>query len=193
MVHRRLAEKWGCRCVGIELNPQRATAARERVRNLGLAHLITITEGDAGTVPVSGDVAVVYLYPDVLARLKPRLEHFRAVASYLHQPPMAASEEWGYVDLSAAGSGGSVAARGCLAGNGLRSAALHVGQLCHVQFNSAATWIQVAAHENDSCCFGICSTAAFRQCRIIVLSSYSVLGLLLIRSSWLFLRRQLGR
>jgi hypothetical protein len=81
------AERWGCKCVGIEIDPQRASAARERVRNLGLDNLITILEGDAGTVPVSGDVAVAYLYPSVLARLKPRLESFKAFASYLHQPP----------------------------------------------------------------------------------------------------------
>ncbi len=81
------AERWGCKCIGIEIDSGRANAARERVRNLGLDHLITIVEGDAATVPVSGDVAVVYLYPDVLARLKPRLEGFKAFASYLHQPP----------------------------------------------------------------------------------------------------------
>jgi hypothetical protein len=81
------AERWQCKCVGVELDPSRANAARERVRNLGLDHLITITEGDAATVPVSGDVAVAYLYPDVLARLTPRLQGSRAFASYLHQPP----------------------------------------------------------------------------------------------------------
>jgi len=81
------AERWGCKCVGIEIDPSRAAAARERVRNLGLSHLITIVEGDAAVVPVSGDVAVAYLYSDVLARLKPRLEGYRAVASYLHQFP----------------------------------------------------------------------------------------------------------
>jgi hypothetical protein len=80
------AERWGCKCVGIEIDSRRASAARERVRNLGLGHLITIVEGDAGEVPVSGDVAVVYLYPSLLATLKPRLERFRAFASYLHQP-----------------------------------------------------------------------------------------------------------
>jgi hypothetical protein len=81
------AEKWGCKCVGIELDSKRAEAARERVKNLGLDRLITIVEGDAGEVPVSGDVAVAYLYPSLLARLKPRLESFKAFASYLHQPP----------------------------------------------------------------------------------------------------------
>ncbi len=81
------AERWGCKCIGIEIDSDRANAARERVRNLGLDNLITILEGDAGEVPVTGDVAVVYLYSSLLARLKPRLESFKVVASYLHQPP----------------------------------------------------------------------------------------------------------
>lgn len=81
------AEKWACHVTGIELDPARAAAARERVKNLGLDHLITIVEGDALTADVRGDVAVVYLYPDVLAKLKSRLETFKAVASYMHQVP----------------------------------------------------------------------------------------------------------
>jgi hypothetical protein len=81
------AEKWGCRVTGVEIDPQRAAAARERVRNLGLDHLITIVEGDVGTAEIQGDVAVAYLYPDLLERIKPRLEYFRAFASYLHEPP----------------------------------------------------------------------------------------------------------
>lgn len=81
------AEKWGCRVTGVEIDPDRATAARERVRNLGLDRLITIIDGDALTTDVQGDVAVVYLYPDVLAKLKPRLEKFTVVASYRHAVP----------------------------------------------------------------------------------------------------------
>lgn len=80
------AERWGCKCIGIEIDHQRASAARERVRNLGFDNMITIIEGDAAQVPVSGDVAVAYLYPSVLTRITPRLKSFKAFASYLHQP-----------------------------------------------------------------------------------------------------------
>lgn len=80
-------ELWGCRAIGVENNHERAMEARERVHNLGLGHLITIIEGDAETTDVKGDVAVAYLYPDLLARLKPRLEKFNAVASYMHAVP----------------------------------------------------------------------------------------------------------
>lgn len=79
------AERWkDVRVVGVEIDPGRAAAARERVRHLGLDNRITIVEGDATTTDVQGDVAVVYLYPEVLVKLKPRLRKFRAVASYLH-------------------------------------------------------------------------------------------------------------
>jgi len=80
------AEKWKCKCIGVELDPSRARAARERIRNLGLDGYVTIVEGDVANTPVSGDVAVAYLYPTVLAKLKPRLQSFKAFASYLHQP-----------------------------------------------------------------------------------------------------------
>ena len=81
------AEKWRCRVIGIEIDPARAVAARKRVWNLGLDHLITIVEGDVEFVDVRGDVAVAYLYPDLLTRLKPRLQQFKAVATYMHNIP----------------------------------------------------------------------------------------------------------
>lgn len=94
------AEHWGCRVTGIELDPDRANAAKNRVRELGLSHLITIIEGDVTTVHVEADVGVAYLYPETLVRLRPRLERLRAFASYLHQPPLQATKNgdtWLYV------------------------------------------------------------------------------------------------
>lgn len=81
------AERWGCKVTGIEIDPDRAAAARKHVRELGLDHLITIVEGDATEVDYAADVGVAYLYGDVLERLRPRLERLRAFASYLHRPP----------------------------------------------------------------------------------------------------------
>lgn len=81
------AERWGCRVTGVEINPARAAAARERVRLLGLSHLITIITGDATTTDVEADVGVVYLYADVLEKLVPKLENLTAFASYMHRPP----------------------------------------------------------------------------------------------------------
>ena len=80
-------ERWGCRATGIEIDHDRATMARERVKSLGLSHLITIVEGDVTTTNVEADVGVAYLYADVLEQLRPRLQKLRAFASYQHQPP----------------------------------------------------------------------------------------------------------
>lgn len=89
------AEKWGCRVTGVEINPARAAAAKERVRAAGMGHLVTIVEGDAITTEVQADVGVAYLYSDVLAKLKPRIEKLAAFASYLHAPPGLAATQNG--------------------------------------------------------------------------------------------------
>ena len=81
------AEKWGCKVTGVEINPARAAAARERVKAAGLEHLITILDGDATTTEVQADVFAVYLYPDVLAKLQPKLSRMTAGASYMHAVP----------------------------------------------------------------------------------------------------------
>lgn len=81
------ARRWGCRATGVEIDPARAEAARERVRSEGLSHLVTIVTGDATQVHVEADVGVAYLYGDVLQAMIPRIHSLRAFASYLHQPP----------------------------------------------------------------------------------------------------------
>lgn len=79
-------ERWGCKATGIEIDHDRAEAARQRVRALGLDHLITIVEGDAVTTDVPGDVAACYLYQETLDALRPKLERMTAFASYHHRP-----------------------------------------------------------------------------------------------------------
>lgn len=81
------AERWGCRVTGVEIDPARASAARERVKSVGLSHLVTIVTGDATKTDVSADVGVAYLYGDVLEKLRPRIEKLQAFASYMHRPP----------------------------------------------------------------------------------------------------------
>lgn len=99
-------ERWGCKAVGVEIDPSRAAATRERVRSAGLSHLITIVTGNATEVSVEGDVAAVYLYADVLNALRPRLEKMRAVASYMHAVPglpmIQDGQTWLYVRASQA-------------------------------------------------------------------------------------------
>lgn len=94
-------ERWGCRATGVEIDPARATMARERVQLLGLSHLITIIQGDATTTNVEADVGAAYLYADVLEQLRPRLQKLRAFASYMHRPPglpvVQTGKSWLYV------------------------------------------------------------------------------------------------
>lgn len=89
------ARRWKCKVTGVEIDPVRAAQARRRVREAGLDNLITIVEGDAITTDVKADVAAVYLYPETLIKLRPKLEKMRAFASYMHQPPGVQSVQVG--------------------------------------------------------------------------------------------------
>lgn len=82
------AEKWpDVRVTGVEIDPSRAYATIERIKNEGLSDRITVIIGDATTVKVQADVATMYLYSDTLAKMQPQLERMKAFASYMHQPP----------------------------------------------------------------------------------------------------------
>lgn len=82
------AERWpDVKIVGVEIDPARASATRERVRESGLSGRITVITGDATKDSIPDcDVGVAYLYGDVLARLVPRLKNIRSFASYIHKP-----------------------------------------------------------------------------------------------------------
>jgi len=85
---------YGCDSIGIEIDPERAASARRRVRELGLTDKVEIIEGDATAVDVDADVGVAYLWPNVLEKLKPKLENLDRFASIQHRVPgleMAAS------------------------------------------------------------------------------------------------------
>jgi hypothetical protein len=78
---------YGCKSIGIEIDPERAESARQRVAALGLSDKITIIEGDATTVDVQGDYGVAYLYPDVLGQLRQKIIELERFASYSHDVP----------------------------------------------------------------------------------------------------------
>jgi 23S rRNA G2445 N2-methylase RlmL len=78
------ARTYGCRAVGVEIDPAQAERARRAVAAAGLGDRIEIIEGDATRVSVRADVGVAYLYPDLLQRLKPALTGLRAFATYMH-------------------------------------------------------------------------------------------------------------
>lgn len=79
------AQIYGCKAVGVEIDPERADDARRRVEVLGLRDQVQIITGDATATDVKADVGVAYLYSDVLEQLKPKLEQLNRFASYQHR------------------------------------------------------------------------------------------------------------
>ncbi len=69
------AQKFGARAVGVELMPDIARRARERVQSLGLADRVTIVEGSALRVDLRpADVVTMWFLTDSNERLRPNLE-----------------------------------------------------------------------------------------------------------------------
>lgn len=77
----------GCRGVGIELDSDRAASARNIVSAAGLSPWIEIVEGDATTASVQGSVGFVYLWPETLEELRPKLQELDRFVSYAHAVP----------------------------------------------------------------------------------------------------------
>lgn len=78
------ASAYGCNCVGVEIDPERAAEARRNVAAAGLSHRIQIITGDVLEVEVDADVGVAYLYPDLLDAMSAKLQRLNRFASYLH-------------------------------------------------------------------------------------------------------------
>lgn len=78
------AKTYGCRAVGVELNPLQADRARQAVDAAGLVGRVQIIEGDALTTDVDAQVGVAYLYPDLLLQLKPKLLKLNRFATPYH-------------------------------------------------------------------------------------------------------------
>jgi len=80
--------QYGCKGVGIEIAPQTANLARRNVAAIGLADQIRIVTGNVLAYRYEGaTAATVYLYPDLVARLAPKLASVDRVASYSHEIP----------------------------------------------------------------------------------------------------------
>ncbi len=72
------AEKYGCRGVGFDIDPERISAALKNVRENGVAGLVTIVERDLFTVDLSeADVLLLYLLPEINKKLLPQLEKLK--------------------------------------------------------------------------------------------------------------------
>jgi len=91
---------YGCRGIGVEIDPVRADEARRQVAEAGLSNLITIITGDALRFwPADHGVTamVAYLYPDLLEKLTPQFAQVRVVVTPFHEVPGMAMEQRGDV------------------------------------------------------------------------------------------------
>lgn len=88
------AKTYGIRATGIEIDPARAAGARRAAHDAGLSE-VEIVEGDAREIDLHGDVAFVYLFPELLAELRPKLVKYDRVVSYMHAIPGLAMQKSG--------------------------------------------------------------------------------------------------
>jgi precorrin-6B methylase 2 len=80
--------RFGCKAVGVEIDPAKADEARKRVAEAGLSHMITIVTGDAKDFDpkkYAVTAGVAYLYPDLLAKLRPMLETIPVLITPFHK------------------------------------------------------------------------------------------------------------
>lgn len=85
-------KKYGCRAVGVEINPKTVDLARKKVKEAGLSDRIRIVYDDVTQYAYldEADIVTMYLYPDTIRGLIPRLRRLRQgtrVVSYLHPIP----------------------------------------------------------------------------------------------------------
>lgn len=83
--------RFGCRGIGFEIDSEMAETARRSVKDAGLSSEITIITGDALTCfcPEQQGITacVTYLYPELLAKLAPKIAQCRVAASPFHEVP----------------------------------------------------------------------------------------------------------
>jgi SAM-dependent methyltransferase len=72
------AKKYGCKAVGVDIDPERVREACANASRAGVGHLVTIRQADLFDLDLSpATVVTLFLMPDVNARLVPQLERLR--------------------------------------------------------------------------------------------------------------------
>lgn len=71
----QMVKRSGCRVEGYEIDPQKVAEARRNVADAGLSHRITIHETDVVGLKLPDSTTAVYafLYPELLAKIRPQL------------------------------------------------------------------------------------------------------------------------
>lgn len=69
------AEKFGCKAMGVDIDPERVRESRENVKAANVEDLVTIEQKDIYELDLSDvDVAMLYLRPELNVRLIPQLK-----------------------------------------------------------------------------------------------------------------------
>jgi ribosomal protein L11 methylase PrmA len=72
------AQKYGCRGIGYDIDPERVTASRENVERNHVENLVKIVQADIFTLDLSNaDVIPMYLLPEMNTRLLPQLDSLK--------------------------------------------------------------------------------------------------------------------
>lgn len=86
------ASRFGARAVGVEIDPQRAQAARDAAERAGVDRLVTVHEANALEFEIPEDATIVFLFliSRGLSLVLPKLERLKTncrVITYLYRIP----------------------------------------------------------------------------------------------------------
>jgi len=72
------AKKYGCKCIGYDINPKRIEESLENVEKNNVGHLVSIEQEDIFTLDLSeANVITLYLLPSLNVKLIPQLEKLK--------------------------------------------------------------------------------------------------------------------
>jgi len=91
---------YGCQAVGIEIDPMVADLARKNLEAAGIPRRWRVVLGDARNYRLhKATIATMYLFPETMAQLVPKLTHARAIVSYSHEIPGLSSLRYTHEDM----------------------------------------------------------------------------------------------
>lgn len=89
------SSEYGCKSVGIELNPETVELARSKIQEIGLEDKATVIQGDIRKFYyVDADVVVMYLFPGLMEEVVHRIPRGTKVLSYQHPIPGMANRKF---------------------------------------------------------------------------------------------------
>jgi len=88
------AKQYGCTAVGIELNPETIALARANALTEYVNPLVVFFQGDVRNYDLeSAQYVTMYLYPELMAAVMPKIKSGTRIASYQHEIPGVTNEK----------------------------------------------------------------------------------------------------